>query len=1021
MVASITRRHTHNKVSPLVVMGLKVQLFKMMQHISDFPIQRKARLSWLTGWLGVAFCLTLSADDVPAFSDQDIQFFERRIRPVLAESCYTCHSHQSEKLKGGLLLDSRQGFLHGGDSGSSIDLGQPERSSLLEAIRYQNVDLQMPPKTKLKDEQIRDFETWVAKGLPWPDEPEPTKSSSEKDEFDLEERKAQHWVWNPPVRHALPDVKTETWGKQPIDRFLLNRMEREGIEPALPADKRTLLRRTYLILTGLPPSPDQVDAFLADQDENAYDKVVDRLLDSVAFGERWARHWLDLVRYAETMGHEFDYEIPNAWRYRDYVIRAFNEDVPFNQFAMEHIAGDLLEKPRRRTDTGENESVIGTGFYWLGQQVHSPVDIRMNQLDVLDNQIDVLSKTFQALTVTCARCHDHKFDAITTQDFYGLFGVLKSSRYQQTTLSPSDRIEPHLDTLHTLQSEARGLLQNAGLLSVDTGLETGVFDSDIQVLGDMRLGRFADWLFDDEALKNDPFVKPGDLVSRPGEHAVKVATRESIDSAKWSTQLQGSLRSPTFDIKHRYLHVLAAGHQSRVNVVIDNFNLIRAPIYGGLKKNLDKEEAEWKTFDLDMWGGHEAYVELKDTVHADLSGGGAHGADAWFSVESVVASADSKPPGRVQADFKLEASNQPDTLAALMEKYGQVAREISIAPVAVSMTDGNGVDESVFIRGNPKRLGDPVRRGFISALKDVGHAPQGSGRLDLAKHITSPDNPLTARVYVNRVWHHLFGQGIVPTVDDFGVLGQRPSHPELLDWLAVWFMNEGRWSTKKLVRMLVLSSAFQMDSVAGNPEMDQKDAGNVLLHKMRVRRLEGESIRDAILKVSGRLDPTPFGPSEKIHLTSFMTGRGRPGKSGELDGGRRRSIYVEVRRNFLSPFLTTFDTPIPFTTFGRRAQSNVPAQSLILMNDPFVLQQSEAWAERVIAMEGSFASKLTYMYETALGRLPTSREMEAAREFVVGQQSDMATGKQDAGEVEKRLWTDLCHVIFNIKEFIYIH
>jgi len=993
----------------------------MMQHISDFPNQRRTCLSWLTGWLGLAFCLTLPADGVPVFSEQDIQFFERRIRPVLAESCYQCHSHQSEKLKGGLLLDSRKGVLQGGDSGSSIDLAQPEHSSLLDAIRYQNVDLQMPPKTKLKDEQIRDFETWVAKGLPWPDEPEPSKSSREKDEFDLEERKAQHWVWNAPVRHGLPDVQDGTWIQQPVDRFLLNQMEQEGIQPALPADKRTLLRRTHLILTGLPPSPDEVDAFLADQDKDAYDKVVDRLLDSTAFGERWARHWLDLVRYAETMGHEFDYVIPNAWRYRDYVIRAFNEDVPYNQFAMEHIAGDLLDQPRRRTDTGENESVIGTGFYWLGQQVHSPVDIRMNQLDVLDNQIDVLSKTFQALTVTCARCHDHKFDAITTKDFYGLFGVLKSSRYQQTTLTPTDRIESHLDALHSLQSETRLALRDAGLRFSDADKEVDRFEPDVQVLGDVRQDQFADWLFDDEALENDPFVKPGDLVSRPGENGVKVATRESIDSAKWSTQLQGSLRSSTFVIKTRYLHVLAAGHQSRVNVVIDNFNLIRAPIYGGLKKNLDKEEAQWKTFDLDMWVGHEAYVELKDTVHADLSGGGAHGAEAWFSVESVVASADSKPPAIVEVDSKWDPSNPPDKVVALMEKYGRVAREVSIAPVAVSMTDGNGVDESVFIRGNPKRLGDPVTRGFISALKDADHAPKGSGRLDLAKHITSPDNPLTARVYVNRVWHHLFGLGIVPTVDDFGVLGQRPSHPELLDWLAVWFMNEGQWSTKKLIRMLARSSAFQMDSKARSPEMDQKDAANVLLHKMRVRRLEGESIRDTILKVSGQLDSTPFGPSEKIHLTSFMTGRGRPGKSGELDGGRRRSIYVEVRRNFLSPFLTTFDTPIPFTTFGRRAQSNVPAQSLILMNDPFVLQQSEAWAKRVIAMEGSFASRLTYMYETALGRLPTSREMEAAREFVVSQQSDMAAGKQDAGEVEKRLWTDLCHVLFNVKEFIYIH
>jgi hypothetical protein len=981
-------------------------------------IKLKVLFSLLVGGFGFLTSPVFAGN----FSSADLDFFERRIRPILADTCYKCHSHQSEKLKGGLLLDSRASLLSGGDSGAVIDLNTPEKSPLLVAIHYQNVDLQMPPKSRLKESQIKDITQWVLKGLPWPDEPKPTANEEHKSDFDIEARKAEHWVWKQPQSSPLPKVEQMDWIQKPIDAFLLRRMEENGMTPASPASKRTLLRRTFLILTGLPPAPAAMDAFLENDDSDAFEKAVDILLDSVHYGERWARHWLDLMRYAETMGHEFDYVIPNAWKYRDYVIRAFNEDVPFDQFAMEHIAGDLLDAPRFRKDTGENDSLIGTGFYWLGQQVHSPVDIRMNQLDVLDNQIDVISKAFQGLTVTCARCHDHKFDAISTQDFYSIYGVVKSSRYQQSTLRPANYIETSLHALEILQEEVQTHLDKDLSKAVEQSNVLAEMPKDgLSILGDVSTDRFETWYFDDEALSTDPYVKPGSIVHRPGETGVLLATREAIDSAKWSVALQGSLRSPTFNIPHRYLHVYASGKDSRVNVVIDNFNLIRAPIYGGLKKNLKSDEASWVTFDLAMWEGHQAYVELKDTMHSDLSGGGAHGPNAWFSVETVLSSNDSKPPSLKRREIQISLEDLPVGIKDKIDSYSETAASIKIAPVAVSMTDGNGVNESIFIRGNPKRLGDPAPRGFIEAL-DRGSKgePHGSGRFELAKHIASPSNPLTARVYVNRVWHHVFGKGIVPTVDDFGVLGQRPTHPELLDWLAVWFMNEGEWSTKKLIRMLVLSSAFQMDSKASS-EMDAKDESNDLLHKMRVRRLEGESIRDSILKVSGELDTKPFGPSEKIHLTSFMTGRGRPGKSGSLDGGRRRSIYVEVRRNFLSPFLTAFDTPIPFSTFGRRAQSNVPAQSLILMNDPFVLEQAKSWAEHLMTLNVSVEAKLTHMYESAFGRMPTNGERESARQFLQDQQSAHAQIEADSEKAQISAWADLCHILFNVKEFIYIH
>jgi hypothetical protein len=984
------------------------------------------QLHVLIGLLCVLFLHSFSHPSALAsdsFSQSDLEFFERKIRPLLAESCYECHSHRSTKLKAGLLLDSPKGIRAGGESGDIIDLEDPSQSLLLEAVRYQNPDLQMPPKTRLSAQKVQDLETWVSKGLPWPQEPEPQKDKVEETPFDLDGRRAAHWVWEPPIRQSVPKVSDNPWVRESIDAFLLRRMEENGVLPALPADRRTLLRRTRFILTGLPPSPSEVDAFLADGKPGAFERVVDRMLGSVEFGERWGRHWLDLVRYAESMGHEFDYTIPSAWRYRDYVIRAYNQDVPFDQFALEHIAGDLLKQPRMRPDTGTNESIIGTGFYWLGQQVHSPVDIRMNQLDVLDNQIDVLSKAFQGLTVTCARCHDHKFDAISTRDFYSVFGVLKSSRYQQTSLLPRDRLVNALGDLEDLQAKAHAVIERSGLLPVSSNSSVSSIKNDqtIQVLGDASGDGFKEWFFDDEALMHDPMVRPGNLVHRSGENRTVLAARTAIDSAKWSVHLQGSLRSPTFAIPHRYLHVLSAGKKSRVNVVVDNFNLIRAPIYGGLKKNLDSDTSKWMTFDLDMWQGHQAYVEIKDTLHSDLSGGGVHGPDAWFSVETVVASSDTKPPAMARSTWQLDRESIPKPLHDILDAYHARAAVIDVAPVALSMTEGDGVDTSIFIRGDPKRHGEPVVRRFLQALGAKDDIPEGSGRLALAKRVASSDNPLTARVYVNRVWHHVFGRGIVPSVDDFGVLGQAPSHPELLDWLAVWFMQDAQWSTKRLIRTLVLSSAFRMDSKAQSPEMDDRDAGNVWMHKSRLRRLEGESIRDTILKVSGQLDVRSYGPSEKIHLTSFMTGRGRPSKSGPLDGGRRRSIYVEVRRNFLSPFLTTFDTPIPYTTFGRRSQSNVPAQSLILMNDPFVLQQAASWADLIMTYEGSVASKLTLMYETALGRLPLMVEIERGAAFIAGQQMAYRSHESSEEVAKKRAWADLCHVLFNVKEFIYLH
>ncbi|MEZ5963716.1 MAG: DUF1553 domain-containing protein [Planctomycetota bacterium] len=1099
----------------------------------------------------LAFLVFLAA--APAQDADALSFFESKVRPVLAQRCVKCHGAKTQKSE--LRLDHGTFVRKGGARGPAVVPGDADASRLIVAVRYDDVDLQMPPKGKLAADEIAALERWVALGAPWPDEPEPGVAS-ERPAFDLEARRAQHWCWQPRRSPAVPAVQRLDWPRDPLDMFVLAGLESAGLAPAADADTATWLRRATFDVIGLPPLPRDLDALLAHDTPDARATVIDGLLASPHYGERWARHWLDLVRYAETLGHEYDFAIPDAWRYRDYLVRAFNQDVPYDRLVQEHLAGDLLPEPRLHAD-GFDESPIGTCFFWFGDQTHSPLDPRQHRADRIDNQIDVFGKTFLGLTVACARCHDHKFDAIAQRDYYALAGVLKSSRYALTPLLPlgghgealaalrglrprlaahvkqvwqreAAAVPSYLEALAALppmprrrdkegeqafasrreafDAERDELARRRGLsptrlrawqaavpahLAKDRthpmqawAAARGEGDfaarwrelrgdvaaararpTDAHVLADFQHDDCGAWFRIGEAFGSEP--QASDLVAVDGEARPVVRARAGrwARSGSESLRLQGSLSSRTFRIDRRYLWLRAAGENCRINIVVEGFNVIRDPIYGPLKLALSDERGRFYRVDLDMWRGLDAYLQVQDLRTADPSDETDYAAPGWIALQEAWLSDAPETPGvggppasvALLGDVDLAAAElaaaygaaihravaqwEPDRAAGmppaeagllsflsrhhLLDGEGDdpflrlvagVDSAIAEVPCVPAMSDGDGLDEHVFTRGDHRSPGERAPRCGLTALgSDAARYRQGSGRLALARELTATDNPLVARVLVNRVWAHLFGRGLVPTVDNFGVLGEAPAHGKLLDRLAEDFVADG-WSIKRLLRRLLLSRTYGLSSRTDDAGAEETDATLALLHRARVRRLDGEALRDALLQLAGTLDRSLYGHSVAVHLTPFMDGRGRPDRSGPLDGDGRRSLYQEVRRNFLNPLFLAFDTPIPFSTVGQRNVSNVPAQALALMNDPFVVEQTEKWAERVLNLDlPDRSARVERMLRTVFARAPRADEIDAAETFLLEQAT-----LRDADLDALAPWADLAHALVNVKEFAFL-
>ncbi|WP_290708519.1 PSD1 and planctomycete cytochrome C domain-containing protein [Flavihumibacter sp. CACIAM 22H1] len=951
-------------------------------------------------------CGTDSLADLPDTVD-----FNYHVRPILVQKCYLCHGPDESSRKANLRLDTYEGataLLK--DGGKAIDPGHAASSLLVERIYHKDPDMVMPtPESNLRltEREMALLEKWIDQGA----------------KYD------PHWAFLPPV--ATPELAG--FNGNTIDYFINKELEREKLPAAPKASRESLLRRAAFLLTGLPPTQEEQAAFLAATNDDAYPKMVDAYLASPRFGERWARHWMDIARYAETRGHEFDYTIQGAWRYRDYLVRAFNQDIPYDQLLKEQLAGDLLPEPRKGPGN-QNESIVGTVFLTMTEGTHSPVDIRKDEADRIDNMIDVTGKAFLGLTISCARCHDHKFDPISAKDYYSFYGVMEGTRFAHHAVNQEAK-KAALDRLVQVQDSIRqwALVQlkqqpaYSEIIPAKTNTDPVAGEEGTLVLGDFSRADLDGWKSDGQAFGQSTTL--GDPVFSAAKKWIGI--REGMASSrKIAVGLYGALRSPDFIVSTNFIQVEAAGRQSSIRIVIDNFQLIQQPIYGNLEQQVSSTDFTPYLFDVSAWKGHKAYIEVlpgtyenhvfiqRPDSYVDLRYAIA------FNTTKTVPEKNRRIVQELNKRIKSQLGSTPNArLSQLLDEELALRAQVKDSIQFIyGVTDGFGKNSPVFVRGNHLDLSkEPATRQFLPAVSktNVRLDVPGSGRLELANAILEKNNPLAARVMVNRIWHYLFGKGIVETVDNFGLQGKLPTHPALLDHLALEFQKNG-YSIKYMVRKIMLSETFQR-AVKPEAAAREKDPSNTWLSHFPLLRLEGEAIRDALLAVSGRLDTTMYGPPVLQHITSFMNGRGKPAQSGPLDGAGRRSIYLEVRRNFLDPMLSSFDRPLPFTSFGKRDVTNVPSQSLILLNDPFVVQEAARLQARMQkAMPGSAAEKIQWLYTTCFARAATTDEVEKGTAFV-NQLTTTYKRTSVSGNAVALAWKDYIHSLFNLKEFIYLN
>ena len=942
----------------------------------------------------------VSSDSDSTASDLKSQeLFEKHIRPTLIEHCERCHGQ--EKQQGGLRLDVKEGWEIGGDSGPAIVAGEMD-SLLLEAIRYEG-GMNMPPKGKLPDSTIKAIENWIQLGAF-----DPRLHSGKNSTFEDKKTKQvdrSFWSFQPVTRPDFPTpLIAEDWATSKIDHFILTELNKNELEPAPIADRETLIRRLHYDLTGLPPSVDDITAFVNDTDTNAWEKLVDRLLDQPAFGERWGRHWLDVVRFAESSGGGRTLLFPDAWRYRDYVIEAFNRDTPYDQFIIEQIAGDLMSS---EDHLERQRQLIATGFLLLGPTNYEMQDKDILEMDVVDEQLDTIGKSMMGMTIGCARCHDHKFDPIPTADYYALAGILKSTHSlihsnvstwnkvdlpldenqealiaeQQSELA---KLEEHLKSTQNRLNNLQGNSRKPKQISIDS--------INAIVLDDVNANRTGSWI---ESTSISGYVGQQYIHDENMGLGEKSVTFEDAGDAIGSYRLYishtpGSNRCSKVAVKIHHV-------DGETNVMINQ----RPP--GPI---------------------HDSFTELgiftfSAETPAKITIANQTGQDGVVIADSIVLAPSTQTLDQTFPTFALTRSPaQQQEIESLKSQLTEIEQAIKshkaaaiTRPVAMAVSEGQTLgDIEIAIRGVISQKGERVHRDVLSAAKWEPFQEldeSRSGRLELAQWIADPQNPLTARVMANRIWYWMMGRGLVRSLDNFGSTGTKPSHPELLDHLANRFIEEN-WSIKSLIKTIALSSTYRQASSA--TKRSTADPDNQLYHRANRKRLRAEDIRDTLLKIGNTLDPACGGPSIKA------------GTKIEYDyqfESRRRSVYLPVFRNTLPEVFEVFDFADPNIQQGQRNESTVASQALWMMNHPLILDQTRNAAKALLSLELTTEKRIELAFLQTLGRFPSKLEEEIMEQLAESiNDTEMGT---PPNEQELDQWTMVYQTLCQSVDFLYVN
>ncbi len=925
----------------------------------------------------------------------DLTHFEQRIRPLLIANCIDCHG--PDKQKGGLRLDSRAGWQTGGDSGPALVPGKAAESKLWHAVSYTDRDLKMPPKRKLKESEIADIKQWIESGAPDPrDEVVSSGGKAKATRAD-----ASFWSFQPPKAGPLPGVKNTAWPANDIDRFVLAKLEENKLAPAPDAGTATLLRRLAFDLTGLPP--DKSDG--TEMTAKSYERKVDELLASAAFAERFASHWLDITRFAESSGGGRSLPFKDAWRFRDYVIESIRDNVPLDRMITEHLAGDILPA---KDAAARRRQVTATGFLALGATNYEEQDKGMLRMDIVDEQLDTMGRAFLGLTIGCARCHDHKFDPISARDYYALAGILRSTK---TLKNYTDNVAHWIDTPLPLDGEAETTMQkhevqvnaikdqiaalkdslrDAGSATLRTRRNIAVSDLPGIIVDDSEAQKVGTWkqstsyapyigvgyLSDNDEGKGEKTATFTPKIPKTGRYEVRVAFNGGRDRAE----------SATVTILH------ADGEEVKgIKMKTDGLKGLQFASIGTYRF-----EANGQGFVLISNANSQGYVTV----------------DAVQFLPSDEA-APSAPVVQKESPAALKLQKQ---LAELERELRILQKAHADRPEAMSVAEDTvPEDAKIHIRGSTRNLGASVPRGFIqAALHGDTHAipAEASGRLQLAQWITSPENPLTARIMVNRVWHWLFGAGIVRTTDNFGSTGEAPSHPELLDHLALKFIEDG-WSLKHLVKQMVMSRTYRMSSSA--PALSQ-DPDNRLLSHMNRKRLDAESLRDAMLSAAGTLDRAFGGPGvSEVKAIDANDQKIQNIEYGYQFLDTRRSLYTAAFRNVRHPLFEVFDFADINQPIAQRTTSTVATQALFLMNSPKVIEQARHAADQVLKSSPDMEPRIDAAFQTSLQRRPTANEKTQVRDFLESSQSGNATA-----EDVRDLWARFIQTLWSTPEFRFL-